>query len=251
MLYLQLHNCCEPLISPFGSPYSPFLLLLLFIFASNIQKERASSLNSWISDGIFSLTGPIFFINIGNCYLILLNIGILALPVYTLEFFSYSSKRWNSCPVVINVWISGPIFLNIGILILSVHHWIFYNYNPSTTNIVILVLSLYTLEFLPYSSKHCNTYLILALQTWKFWPHPSKHWNSGPVLINEVVVTFSLQTLEFWPNFYTLWLSYHILQNIEILALFLQALELWSYLGNVRILALFLYSLVFLSYPCS
>ena len=133
-------------------------------------------------------------------------------------------------------------------MILSVHHWILYNYNPFATNIVILVLSLYTLEFLPYSSKHCNTYLILSLQTWKFWPHPSKHWNSGPILINEVVVIFSLQTLEFWPNFYTLWLSYLILQNIEILALFLRALELWSYLGNVGILILPL-QIILLFYP--
>ena len=166
-------------------------------------------------------------------------IGILALPLYPLEFLAYSSKCWNSGPIFINIWIltfsfkhwnshlisfgckqywnSGPKHWNFGSY--PSNHWIFYDYNPSTANIVILVLSLYTLEFLSYHSKHWNTYLILSLQTWKFWPHPSKHWNSRPVFINLVVIIFSFQTLEFWPYFYTFWLSDLIFQNTEILFL--------------------------------
>ena len=128
----------------------------------------------------------------------------------TLEFSSYILRLQT----MLEFWPSTLEFW-----LLSVQSLKFYDYNRSTANIVILVLSLYTLEFLSYPSKHWNSYLILSLQTWKFCSHPSKHWNSGPIFINMIVVIFSFQTLEFWPYFYTFWLSDLILKNFEILFL--------------------------------
>ena len=75
-----------------------------------------------------------------NCYLIHLNVRILTLFLYTLVFWSYPSKRWDSCPISVstgimilifqtlefwsycsNVWNSCPIVKDIGILILLFH----------------------------------------------------------------------------------------------------------------------------------
>lgn len=63
-----------------------------------------------------------YFYTVWNFDVILPNIAILALSVYTLKFLSYRSKPWNS----------GPIFIHI-----------------------------YTLAFWPHPWKHCNSGLIL------------------------------------------------------------------------------------------
>ena len=77
--------------------------------------------------------------NIGILSLSFHKIGILALLLYTMEFKSFLSKRWNS----------GVIFIDIGILMLSLQtmefwpyfctHW---NYGLISPNILILALFL-------------------------------------------------------------------------------------------------------------
>ena len=112
-----------------------------------------------------------------------------------MEFWSYPSKQWNS----------GPISVSIGILILSLQtleflpyfykHWHFFQ----------------TLELLSYSSKHCNTDPIF--KTLEFWLCP----------LNTGILILFFQSLQFW--------HYGpILINIGTAILFFQSSEFWSYL---------------------
>ena len=112
----------------------------------------------------------------GNSELLLLNIGILALSVYTLEFW--------------------PFFINTGILILSIHtlelwpyfllelHW---NYP----------LSFQTFEFWSYFVYHWNSDPILTnigILILSF------HWKqriSGVILPNTGILAYCLYTLVF------------------------------------------------------
>ena len=114
-----------------------------------------------------------------NSYRILPNSGFLGLLLYTLEFWPHPSKHWNS----------GPILINTAILILSFHckHWTSSFICP---NIWILALSLYTLEFWPPTS-----FLILGFRLYF-----DNHRNSGPILTNTGIPISSLplQTLKFW-----------------------------------------------------
>ena len=77
-------------------------------------------------------------------------------------------------------------------------------------HILILALSLYTLELLSY---------------------PSKRWDSDPIFIHIGILTSSFETKEFWPCLYT-----HYILSSDLIVL---TLELWSYL----------LTLVFWSYP--
>ena len=131
----------------------------------------------------------------------------------TLEFWSYSSKQWNSGSVSISIEINSPIFWHIGILILSfqtLRYWPFlykhWTYNLILGNVGILALFLYILEFLFY---------------------PSRSWYSIPISISIVILMLFFQTMEFWPQFYKDWNNNLILPNIRILALFLYTLEFW------------------------
>ena len=132
----------------------------------------------------------------------------------TLEFWSYSSKQWNSGSVSISIEITSPIFWHIGILILSfqtLRYWPFlykhWTYNLILAgNVGILALFLYILEFLFFSSRS---------------------WYSIPISISIVILMLFFWTMEFWPQFYKDWNNNLILPNIRILALFLYTLEFW------------------------
>ena len=95
-----------------------------------------------------------------NSYLILPNVGILALFLQTLEFLSNPStenikiltlsfQTLKFRLIIYTHWNSAPIFINILILILS----------PG--NIGFLVCSFKTLGFWPYFYKHWNYHIIL------------------------------------------------------------------------------------------
>ena len=107
--------------------------------------------------------------------------------------------------------------------------WIFKNSETMTT----LTLSFQTLEYWPYLSKHCNSYLfcqnigilILSFQTLEFSPSLFKPWNSNLIFLNIKNLTLSAQTLEFWPYLSKLWKSYFICPDIGILTLSFQTLE--------------------------
>lgn len=78
-----------------------------------------------------------------NYYLILLNIGIWTLFLYTLEFSSYRLKHWNSRPIFIPfAFLSYPSKCS--------------NFDPNLIHVGFLILSFKTLGFLPYFSKHWN-----------------------------------------------------------------------------------------------
>ena len=238
-MYLQILSCCEPLISPFGSLYSPFTTPYVAIvhFPCNMQKERTSSFSLIESETKFSHSLALFFINI----------GILILSFQTLHFYPYLYTHWNSYLIHLKVWIL-PYFYA---------HWNSY-----------LILPPRTLEFCPifinigiliYPSKHCKSgtflYTLVSLSDL------SKHWNSGCISISVGIMILLIQILEFWPCFYKHWNSHLILPNTGNLALFLMhigflilsflTLEFWSYfckhwnshliLPNIGILALFIH----------
>ena len=123
----------------------------------------------------------------GNSELLLLNIGILALSVYTLEFW--------------------PFFINTGILILSIHTlelWPYFlhigitpypskhlNSGPISLITGILTLFLQTLEFLSYPSTGSNEYLASSFQTLEFWLIIYTHWFSDVILQNAGILILS------------------------------------------------------------
>ena len=236
-MYLQILSCCEPLISPFGSLYSPFTTPYVAIvhFACNMQKERTSSFSSIESETKFSHSLALFFINIGILILSFktLHYYFLSLPLYTLEFLSYPSKGLNSALFLCTLEFWPHPF----------RHWNSY-----------LILPPRTLEFCPifinigiliYPSKHCKSGTFLY--TLVFLSDLSKHWNSGRISISVGIMILLIQILEFWPCFYKRWNSHLILPNTGNLALFLMhigflilsflTVEFWPYIFiNIEIL---------------
>ena len=102
-----------------------------------------------------------------NAAVILPIIGILILYFQTLEFCYYPSKPWNSRPIN-KLWDSHLVLSNIGILSLSfqtLQCWAyFYTHRFSyliLSNSGTLALFLLALELLSYPGKHCNSDLIL------------------------------------------------------------------------------------------
>lgn len=105
--------------------------------------------------GILAFSYRFFF-----SYAILLNTGIMALFLYTLVFWSYSLKPWNS----------SAISVGIGILILSFYRLVFWpffykhwNYDLTHPNIGIVILSFHY-----------------------------KHWNCGPILLSVKILALFL-----------------------------------------------------------
>ena len=139
------------------------LVLLLYVLEmwTYPSKHWSSGLlffQLWNSDLILPNTGFLVLLYTHRfSELLLLNCEILALVVYTLVFWCYHSKLWNS----------GRISISIGISIL---------FFP-------------TLQFLPYFCKHWNSDLILLKVgklgllscTLAFWSYPSKHGNCGQI----------------------------------------------------------------------
>ena len=119
-----------------------------------------------------------------NSYLIHLNVWILALFLYTLFFWCYPSKPFDS----------GSFSLSTGIMISPLR---------------ILISSFETLQFWPYLYTHWSSYLIdlnlgiLALFLWtkEFSSYPSKHRNSGPIFIHISFLMLSFKTMGSWPYF--------------------------------------------------
>ena len=125
------------------------------------------------------------------------HIGILALSLHTLKFWSYRSNI-GILALFFNIgfwsyplkkpWDSGPISLSIG----------------------IMMLSLQTLDFWSYFYRNSDLILpnigirILTFQTMEFWPSFYKDWNNDLIL-----------PLVFWSCFYTHWNFDLILRNIE------------------------------------
>ena len=165
-------------------------------------------------------------------------------------FWPFPSKHWNSHLISFSCkeyWNSGPKHWNFDLIRPIIGF--FYDYNPSTANIVILVLSLYTLEFLSYPFTANVEILAQSFQTLEFWSYfykhgschlflpntwilalflyflavgsyPSKHWDTISISIG--IMILSLETLEFWLYFYIHWNSYlPLADNIGILSLFL------------------------------
>ena len=155
---------------------------------------------------------------------------------------SFQCNNWNSwfefCPYFYTRW----------------------NFDVILPDTAILALSVYTLKFLSYRSKHCNSGPIFVTQWNLHGPDPLKHWTSSLIFINIGILSISFETLEFWPfflqtfellsnpstnwnfwpYFFTDWNFHLILPNIWILALFLKTLEFLSYpsIANIEILAL-------------
>ena len=172
-----------------------------------------------------------------NCGPTLPHIWILALSLYTLELLSYPSKRWDSDPIFIYIGILTSSFdtkefwpylythLSSDLIVLTLELWsyllilVFWSYplkkpwdsGPISLNIGIMMLSLRTLDFLPYFYRNSDRILsnigirILTFQTIQ----------SGPSSIRIRIMILFFQTLEFWSCFYTHWNFDLLLRNIE------------------------------------
>ena len=172
-----------------------------------------------------------------NCGPTLPHIWILALSLYTLELLSYPSKRWDSDPIFIHIGILTSSFdtkefwpylythLSSDLIVLTLELWsyllilVFWSYplkkpwdsGPISLNIGIMMLSLRTLDFLPYFYRNSDRILsnigirILTFQTIQ----------SGPSSIRIRIMILFFQTLEFWSCFYTHWNFDLLLRNIE------------------------------------
>ena len=158
-----------------------------------------------------------------NCDPTLPHIWILALSLYTLELLSYPSKRWDSDPIFIHIGILTSSFetkefwpylythLSSDLIVLTLELWsylltlVFWSYplkkpwdsGPISLNIGIMMLSLRTLDFLPYFYRNSDRILpnigirILTFQTMQ----------SGPSSIRIRIMILFFQTLEFWSCF--------------------------------------------------
>ena len=172
-----------------------------------------------------------------NCGPTLPHIWILALSLYTLELLSYPSKRWDSDPIFIHIGILTSSFetkefwpylythLSSDLIVVKLELWsyllilVFWSYplkkpwdsGPISLNIGIMMLSLRTLDFLPYFYRNSDRILpnigirILTFQTIQ----------SGPSSIRIRIMILFFQTLEFWSCFYTHWNFDLLLRNIE------------------------------------
>ena len=175
-----------------------------------------------------------------NCGPTLPHIWILALSLYTLELLSYPSKRWDSDPIFIHIGILTSSFetkefwpylythLSSDLIVLTLELWsyllilVFWSYplkkpwdsGPISLNIGIMMLSLRTLDFLPYFYRNSDLILpnigirILTFQAIQ----------SGPSSIRIGIMILFFQTLEFWSCFYTHWNFDLMLRNIEFWA---------------------------------
>ena len=147
----------------------------------------------------------------------------------------------------------------------------YWNCGPILSNILILALSLYTLEFLSDSSTANIEILTLSFQTLEFWPiiythwfsdgllqnvrilprvfrnigililsfSPLKYWNSCPLFINNENVILSFPTLEFGP----------LLMHIGFLICPFKTLGFWLYLYRYFLIIIWcLQALVFWPY---
>ena len=153
-----------------------------------------------------------------------------------MEFLSYLSKHFDSCPFFYKHWNSYLILPHVR----------------------ILVLFLETLGSWPYPSKHWNCGPIFL--TLEFLPYFNAHWNFDVILRNIDTLTLFLQSLQFltcpstanvWilAPFYKHWDFDRIPSHFGILALFFTDWNFQLILPSIWILALFLQTLEFLSYP--
>ena len=125
-------------------------------------------------------SGPIF-----------INISIFTLSfMQTLEFCCYRYTHWNCYLILLNVGIVALFYINIGILALFLQTLEFFS-NPSIANIEILPLSFQTIELKPiiYTHWFCVVMLqnigILALFLYalELKYDASKEWNSNLILM--------------------------------------------------------------------
>ena len=195
-----------------------------------------------------------------NCGPTLPHIWILALSLYTLELLSYPSKRWDSDPIFIHIGILTSSFetkefwpylythLSSDLIVLKLELWSYllilvlgsyplkkpWDSGPISLNIGIMMLSLRTLDFLPYFYRNSDRILpnigirILTFQTMQSGPssiririmilffqtipalflwtkefpsYPSRHWNSGPIFVHIGFLMLSFKTMGPWPYF--------------------------------------------------
>ena len=180
-----------------------------------------------------------------------------------MKFWSYSSKHWNSYPILPFNGILALFLEALELCPYSSKHWFS---GPIIIHIGILTPSFETLECWPYSYKHCNSSLVLPLQTLEFFPYlyPFNQWNliSGIVRPNIWILAVSLYTLEFWPPasflilglrpyFYNHRNSGPILTNtgIRISSFHWKLWNSGTILLNIGVLVLFSKTLQFLFYP--
>lgn len=142
----------------------------------------------------------VFFYKLLNCDLVFPNAGILALFVETLEFWSYFSKRWNSCPIVGSIKILISSFQ-------ALEFWSYYSTHCNCgffINTGVLISFFQTLEFwryffihwlLSYPSKHGNCGHIY--KGWNSDLYPLKHLNSDAIFVITGIFALSFQTLVF------------------------------------------------------
>ena len=191
------------------------ILTIMGIFISSLHRKH------WNSGSILKNNSRPNFINIAILILILPNTLILALFLYTLVFWSFPSKPWDS----------STISISTGIMISSLKTLDF--------------LFFQTLEFWSYSSKQWNSgsvsisieitspifwhigILILSFQTLRYWPFLYKHWTYNVILGNVGILALFLYILEllFYPS--RSWYSIPISMSIVILMLFFQTIEFW------------------------
>ena len=134
---------------------------------------------------------------------------------------SFQCNNWNSwfefCPYFYTRW----------------------NFDVILPDTAILALSVYTLKFLSYRSKHCNSGPIFVTQWNLHGPDPLKHWTSSLIFINIGILSISFETLEFWPFFYKhlncylihpqIGISGLIFLQIGIFTSSFQTFEFWPY----------------------
>ena len=164
-----------------------------------------------------------------NNNLILPNIRILALFLYTLEFWP-NIEFWRC------------FYKHLGILILSFYcdHWNC-GPHPSTQSNSGLIFTHSGIPILSFQTLECWLYfytLILSFKTLGFWPYFYKHCKYDPMLANIGFLALFLYTLEFYlilpkisisAYFYKNWNSDLFLANIGILILLFQTMEFWPY----------------------